>query len=136
MKKCFLIIILVLIHFNRIYAQTNKIIHLSYNTGSQFKVRKYIENNIIHFYIENEHFKTKEKSKIFKDKLNNINLININQFIDISKKERLKLIKEGESKGVIKILKNSKTFKTIYLYEKKGCYVYRYDVKWVDEIIN
>ena len=136
MKKYILIIIFAMIYFQKINAQVNNVIHLSYNLDPKSKSQKYLKDEIVHFYIENEHFTTKKKSKVLSEKPRNIDLININQFINISEKEREKLIKEGEKKGVIKILKNSEIFKTIYLYEKKDCRFYRYNVKWIDEIVN
>ncbi|WP_407268042.1 hypothetical protein [Tenacibaculum maritimum] len=136
MKKHILITIFTMIYFQKTDAQVDSVIHLSYNLDSKSKGQKYLKDKITHFYIKNEHFTTKRRSEIFNEKPKNIDLINIDQFINISEKERERLVKEGEKKGVIKMLKNSEIFKTIYLYEKKDCRVYKYNVKWIDEIVN
>ncbi len=136
MKKYLSILLFYFVFFQRINAQTNEI-HLSYNClNSEQKVLKYYKEKSIHFYIGNEHFIANTKPKILKPKAIKFKLIDINQLIEISIRKKKEVIREGEKKRRIKILKNNEIFKTIFLYEKKGSLIYKYQVVWFDEIVD
>ena len=138
MKLFYIIILLSLIFCINKDEQQVKEVHLSYNIlNKKFKIRKFLDKKgLIHFYIENEHFRTNQSPKpLITGDFTNKNLVDIDCLINMSTKKKKELVKKGEKLGVIRILSNSKIFETIYLYVKKGKKNYRYKVKWIDEII-
>lgn len=115
------------------------IVHLSYNVlNRKFEKRKYINSqNSTNFYIGKEHFITKGfPITLNEEMINELELIDINEFVEISMKKREDLIEAGERIGTIKLLTNSEIFKVINLYEKKGSKYLKYRVEWIEEITN
>lgn len=138
MKLFYIITLLSLIFCINKDEQQVKEVHLSYNIlNKKFKIRKYLDKKgLIHFYIENEHFRTNQPpTPLITGDFTNKNLVDIDYLINMSTKKKKELVKKGERLGVIRLLSNSEIFETIYLYEKKGKKNYRYKVKWIDEII-
>ncbi|MBR9854027.1 MAG: hypothetical protein GYB37_05525 [Algicola sp.] len=134
------IIFLLSILYCSVSMSQNSKVNIDFNIlDSNFSTKKYLDNDgCAHFYIEKEHFKANDSPEIINlKKLNSINLIDLDKFIDISDSKRKNLIKKGEKDGMIKLLSNEEVFDTIYLYEKaKDNKVLKYRVIWVDEIID
>lgn len=139
MKK--LILILILCFPCVSYCQIDESINLSYNlTIDSINVKKIRDkNNIIHFYINSEHFQTLTSPKIAQEsnflKLPKIKILDIYEFTALANEKRLQLIQKDKKEQTIKILFNDEVFDRIYLYEvtSNNSFI-KYRVKWVEEI--
>lgn len=119
--------------------QESNDINLSYNIlAGEFSTRKYIDDKgFLNFYINNEHFQANQLPEELNDSiLIREKLVDINEFEEFVIEKKKELIKKGEKKGMIKIISNSEVFKTIYLYEIRENKIYKYEVTWVDEILD
>lgn len=121
--------------------QIKEPVHLSYNFVRECYDLKKVndENGIIHFYIQNQHFKSISKDSTFKESnietLKNNEVLNIYEFLKLVNEERERLIGKGEKDKTVKILFNDHVFDKIYLYVKdENNLIIRYLVKWVEEI--
>ncbi len=90
---------------------------------------KVVHGDSISFYIDRETFvfiKSKgNKIQVFKEKdIKKNMLFTINEIL-----EKLYRI---DKQGIIHVSKKSERFTSIYLYEFRGCMIYRYPVKWED----
>ncbi len=92
---------------------------------------KVVHGDSISFYIDRETFvfiKSEDnKIQVFKEKdVKKDTFFTVNEIL-----ERLYRV---DKQGVIHISKKSECFTSIYLYELKGCLIYRYPVKWENSI--
>lgn len=118
----------------------NDCVYLFFNIENEnHTARKYIDSNgRVNFYINKEHFVSIKKGELLcATKMNDNDLIDIEEFLDMANQKQRKLIKEEEKKGVIKILSSDTVFDCIFIYEKKDNDEWvKYFVKWIDEIID
>ncbi|MEH6703451.1 hypothetical protein [Galbibacter orientalis] len=116
-------------------------IHLSFNlcdNTEELRLQKVEKEGELHFYINNEHFKTK-KLQVMEETsnigLDDENIIDIFSFTKQAEKKRNELMNKDEKDGVVRVLFNSEVFERIFLYEKsKDGYINRYEVEWIEEI--
>ena len=105
-------------------AQSNSVVHLSYNIKEPFKSVRKIENvnGNIDFHIDNEYFTYQEGkdeiSKIEPACLEDIEIIDIGTLLRLSWQKKKELLEKEEKTGVIHVLTKDQTFDKIYLYEK------------------
>ncbi len=92
---------------------------------------KIVHGDSISFYIDRETFvfiKSKDnKMQVFKEK-------NVKKDTFSSVNEILEKLYRIDKQGTIHISKKSECFALIYLYEFRGCLIYRYPVKWENSI--
>ncbi|WP_192348784.1 hypothetical protein [Algoriphagus sp. Y33] len=122
-------------------AQSNSVVHLSYNIKEPFKSVRKIENvnGNIDFHIDNEYFQYQEGkdeiSKIEPACLEDIEIIDIGTLLRLSWQKKKELLEKEEKTGVIHVLTKDQTFDKIYLYEKTELgTIERYEVRWIEKI--
>lgn len=122
------------------YSQIKEPVHLSFELteiNKDYKVRD--ENGYVHFYMQDQHFKSLNPFPDYEEFnpnfLQQVEIIEISEFLEVANKERKRLIVEGERNQSLKILFNNEVFKKIYLYQKinKDC-ISRLEVVWIEEI--
>ena len=122
-------------------AQSNSVVHLSYNIKEPFKSVNKIENlnGNIDFHIDNEYFQyyegKDEINKIAPACLEDIEIIDIGVLLRMSQQKKRELLEKEEKSSVIRVLTKDQTFDKIYLYEKTELgTIERYEVRWIEKI--
>ena len=135
------LIILFLLPLYFCNAQSNSIVHLSYNIKEPFNSVNKIENRNgnIDFRIDKEYFQYKEGkgeiSEIEQACLEDIEIIDIGTLLRLSQQKKRELLEKEEKTGAINVLTKDVTFDKIYLYEKTELgTIERYEVKWIEII--
>lgn len=95
-----------------------------------------LKDSFTEFYIGSNLFRgaTSSREEIIEEKLLDIQLIDICQF-----KARANNIKQNKTTqtrelGTIQVLLNHEIYDTIYIYIKKKDKIFRYKVKWIEQI--
>ncbi|WPR76253.1 hypothetical protein [Algoriphagus sp. NG3] len=122
-------------------AQSNTVVHLSYNIKEPFKSVRKIENlnGDINFHIDNEYFRYQEGkdeiSRIALACLEDIEIIDIGALLTLSHQKKRELLEKEKKTSVIHVLTKDQTFDKIYLYEKTELgTIERYEVRWIEKI--
>lgn len=122
-------------------AQTNSVIHLSYNIKESFNSVNKIEdrNGNIGFHFNDEYFQYQEGkdeiSGIDPTFLEDIEIIDIGKLLRLFYQKKRELLEKDGKTGVIHVLTKDQTFDKIYLYEKTALgTIKRYAVKWIELI--
>ncbi len=115
-------------------------VHLSFNIQpGDIAINKVTTETKITFTIGEERFdctKLESIQKLDEAVVQNVKLLDLPGFLKFAEKNRKEAIKMEEDKGTITILGNDEVFKKIYLYEKVGGGVHRYEVTWADVIVD
>lgn len=139
MKALILIVVLEsLILFSPIQNQAN-ITNLSFDvieTKHEVYKKVIIKGGFTDFYIGSSVFRgaTSSREEIIEEKLVGIQLINICQFkVNANDIRQNKIFKAGEL-GKIQVLLNHEIYDSIYIYIKEKNKIFRYKVKWIEQI--
>ena len=95
-----------------------------------------IKDGFTEFYIGSSLFRgaTSSKEEIIEEKLVDIKLIDICQFkVNANDIRKNKITKAGEL-GKIQVLLNHEIYDLIYIYIKEKNKIFRYKVKWIEQI--
>lgn len=131
MKKNLSLLFLSILFIYKISAQDK--IHLSLNYFNEKCNFKKIGDN---FYIQKEHFKIIKKNenpkKIDYLKISKKNIIHFDNFLNTYQKIKVK----NQEQGLIKVLKKGQIFSHIFLYLKVENIILRYEVNWIDSVLD
>tara|TARA_B110000902_G_C13925319_1_gene443764 strand:- start:177 stop:641 length:465 start_codon:yes stop_codon:yes gene_type:complete len=131
MKKNLSILFLSILFIYKISAQDE--IHLSLNYFNEKNNFKKIKDN---FYIKNEHFKiikkNKNPEKVDYLKGSKKNIVDFDNFLNIYQKIKVK----NQEHGLLTVLKKNQIFSHIFLYQKVDKIIYKYEVNWIDSILD
>jgi hypothetical protein len=105
---------------------------------TNYKVHKkiIIKDGFTEFYIGSSLFRgaTSSREEIIEEKLVEIKLIDINQFKVNANDIRQNKITKARELGKIQVLLNHEIYNSIYIYVREKNKIFRYKVKWVEQI--
>lgn len=95
-----------------------------------------LKDSFTEFYIGSNLFRgaTSSREEIIEEKLLDIQLIDICQFKARANKIKQNKITQTRELGAIQVLLNHEIYDTIYIYIKEKDKIFRYKVKWIEQI--
>lgn len=139
MKAIILILLVVNIRLLSFIQNQNHVANLSFDIledSSAVYKKIVLKDNLIEFYIESNLFRGDvcSKKEFSENQISGIQIVSISQFKNQADVRRRNKIAQSKELGRVQILLNHEVFDTVYIYVREKNKIFRYNVKWIEQI--
>jgi hypothetical protein len=115
--------------------QEKSTVNLSFNLNDEGGTRKEKNGESYEFFMYGQHFEScGEKVEMDERTLSRLNVITVIQFLKEAEAIRSEKTENSATSKTVEIIFNDQIFDDIYLYVRENKEIYRYNVKWIEEI--